>query len=263
MTEAMESRARRLLDRYPRPAGALMPLIDLVLADRGGCDPGAARWIAGLTGLSAAAVAGIASSRGEPSADRVRVCAGMSCRLMGGEEVARRLRERLAAQALFAAAGRVLAVSAAAAPAWAHLGAWNAFGRELLRLQRLAEAHPKRWPVATLREVPATIHDLVSAAVPEPGTAVAPRAAQRCRRSLADFSRLLATQAERLAALLAVAPDRTAVERLVRCARRRDLQLIERADLRDRTHLPDRAGRRAAQGPLLAHAIILRRLPVS
>lgn len=95
MTEAMESRARRLLDRYPRPAGALMPLIDLVLADRGDCDPGAARWIAGLTGLSAAAVAGIASSRGEPSADRVRVCAGMSCRLMGGEEVARRLRERL------------------------------------------------------------------------------------------------------------------------------------------------------------------------
>ena len=91
----MESRARRLLDRYPRPAGALMPLIDLVLADRGGWDPGAARWIAGLTGLSPAAVAGIASSRGEPSSDRVRVCAGMSCRLMGGEEVARRLRERL------------------------------------------------------------------------------------------------------------------------------------------------------------------------
>ena len=67
-----------------------MPLIDLVLADRGGWDPGAARWIAGLTGLSPAAVAGIASSRGEPSADRVRVCTGMSCRLMGGEEVARR-----------------------------------------------------------------------------------------------------------------------------------------------------------------------------
>ena len=95
MNEALETRARRLLDRYPRPSGALMPLIDLVLADRGACDPGAARWIAGLTGLPAAAVAGIASSRGGRSADGARVCAGLSCRLMGGEEVARRLRERL------------------------------------------------------------------------------------------------------------------------------------------------------------------------
>ena len=95
MTEALEVRGRRLLERYPRPAGALMPLIDLVLADRGACDAVAARWIAGLTGLPAAAVAGIASSRGDRPADGVRVCAGMSCRLMGGEEVARRLRRRL------------------------------------------------------------------------------------------------------------------------------------------------------------------------
>ena len=168
-----------------------------------------------------------------------------------------------ATRPLFAAAGRVLAVSAAAAPARAQLDAWSAFGHELLRLQRLAEAHPERWPVATLREVPATIRDLVAAAVREPGATLGPRAAQRSRRSLADFSRLLATQAGRLAALLAAAPDRVEVERLLRRARRRDLQLIERADLRDRTHLPDRAGRPAAQGPLLAHAIILRRLPVS
>ena len=96
MNEALEVWARRLLDLYPRPAGALMPLIDLVLADRGAWEPGAARWIAGLTGLPAAAVAGIASSRGNGQAgDRVRVCAGLSCRLMGGDEVARRLRERL------------------------------------------------------------------------------------------------------------------------------------------------------------------------
>ena len=166
-----------------------------------------------------------------------------------------------ATQALFAAAGRVLAVSAAAAPAWAHLGAWNEFGRELLRLERLAEAHPERWPVATLREVPATVRDLVSAAVAEPGAAIGPRAAQRCRRSLADLSRLLATQAERLAELLAAAPDRVAVERLVRCARRCDLQLIERSDLRDRTRRENRPGRPAGRAPLLAHAVVLRCLP--
>ena len=165
-----------------------------------------------------------------------------------------------ATRALFAAAGRVLAVSAAAAPAWAHHGAWNRFGRELLRLERLAEAHPERWPVATLREVPATVRDLVSAAVPEPGATAGPRAALRCRRSLADFLRLLATRAERLAALLAAAPDRFGVERLLRCAAHRDLQLIERHDLRHRTHLIDRASRPASPAPLVAHAIILRRL---
>ncbi len=96
MNEALEQRARQLLSRYPRPSGALMPLIDLVLTDLGACEPEAARWIAGLTGLSAAAVAGIASSRGGGrSAEGVRVCAGLSCRLMGGDEVDRRLRERL------------------------------------------------------------------------------------------------------------------------------------------------------------------------
>ena len=95
-------------------------------------------------------------------------------------------------QALFAAAGSVLDVSAAAAPARAQLSAWNALGRGLLRLERLAEAHPERWPVATLREVPATIRDLLTAAVPEPGATVDAGAAQRCRRSLTDFARLVA-----------------------------------------------------------------------
>ena len=175
----------------------------------------------------------------------------------------RRLAQLRESQALFAAAGSVLEVSAAAAPARAQLSAWNALGRELLRLERLAEAHPERWPVATLREVPAAIRDLLTAAVPEPGATVDAGAAQRCRRSLTDFARLLAAHAERLAALLAAAPDRAAVERLLRCAQRRDLLLIERTDLRDRTGLMDRARRHAGQGPLLAHAIILRRLPAS
>ena len=159
-------------------------------------------------------------------------------------------------QALFAAAGSVLEVSAAAAPARAQLGAWNAFTRELLRLERLAAAHPERWPVAILREVPATVRDLLTAAVPEPGSAVGALAAQRCRRSMTDFAGLLAAQAERLAALLAAAPDRATVHHLLRCAQRRDLQLIERTDLR--------AGSgRCSPTRLLAHAITLRRSSVS
>lgn len=168
-----------------------------------------------------------------------------------------------ATQALFAAAGRALAVSAAAAPAWAQLSAWSGFGHELLRLEQLAEAHPERWPVAVLREVAATIRDLVTAAVPEPGVKVGPRAAGRCRRSLADFSGLLASHAERLVELLAAAPDRAAVERLLRCARRRDLQPIALTDLRDCSRPTGRTDRPAVPRPLLAHAIVLRRPPVS
>ena len=154
-------------------------------------------------------------------------------------------------RALFAAAGSVLQVSAAAAPARAQLSVWNAFARELLRLERLAAAHPERWPVAILREVPATVRDLLTAAVPEPGIAVGALAAQRCRRSMTDFAGLLAAQAERLAALLAAAPDRATLHHLLCCAQRRDLQLVERTDLR------------AGNGRLLAHAIILRRSSVS
>lgn len=156
-----------------------------------------------------------------------------------------------ASRALFAAAASVLDVSAAAAPARAQLSAWSSFAHELLRLDRLAAAHPKRWPVAILREVPATVRDLLTAAVPEPGSAVGARAAQRCRRLMADFSGLLAAQAERLTALLAAAPDRAALQHLLHCAQRRDLQLIAHTDLR------------ANNGPLLAHAITLRRLPAS
>ena len=159
------------------------------------------------------------------------------------------------AQGLLATARGVLQTSAAAAAPRAQLAAWSRFGRRLLRLERLAEAHPERWPVATLREVPATLRDLLGAAIVEPGAAVDACAAQRCCRSLTDYAGLLAAHGERLAALLAAAPDRAAVERLLRCAQRSGLELMERTDLRDRPDLRDR------QGPLPAHAVTLRRLP--
>lgn len=92
MTADLDREARELLARYPRPAGALLPLIDLVQVARGDCDADAADWIASLTGLTAAAVAGIASSRGGGQADAVRVCTGLSCRLMGADVILERLR---------------------------------------------------------------------------------------------------------------------------------------------------------------------------
>ena len=154
---------------------------------------------------------------------------------------------------LFAAADSVLEVSAAAAPARAQLSAWNGFAHELLRLDRLAAAHAERWPVAILREVPVRVRDLLTAAVPEPGSAVGALAARCCRRSLTDFAGLLAAQAERLAALLAAAPDRATGHHLRCCAQRRDLQLVAATDLR---------ARHGNSGSLLAHAITLRRLSV-
>jgi NADH:ubiquinone oxidoreductase subunit E len=97
VTEAMQRLGRELLARYPQPSGALMPLIDLILERHGVCDADAAGWIATLTGLPEAAVLGIASSRQSRSTDdTVHVCTGLSCRLMGAEEVLDRLRERLA-----------------------------------------------------------------------------------------------------------------------------------------------------------------------
>lgn len=85
----LEQEARALVARYPWPAGALMPLLDLVLREGGRCDEARARWIAGLTGLPPGHVAGVASTRG--ARDGWRVCTGLSCRLMGAEAVLSRL----------------------------------------------------------------------------------------------------------------------------------------------------------------------------
>lgn len=92
MTPRLEAEAQALVCRYPRPAGALMPLVDLVLGERGACDGPAVRWIADQTGLPLAVVAGVASTRGDRDPTALRVCAGLSCRLMGAEEILERLR---------------------------------------------------------------------------------------------------------------------------------------------------------------------------
>ena len=154
-----------------------------------------------------------------------------------------------AVQALFAAARGVLEVSARAAPARTQLAAWNRFGRELLRLERLADAHPDRWPVATLREVPAEVRDALAGAVPEPGGPVDPRGVQQCGLALTNHEAMLAEQAHRLATLRAVAPDRDGVEELLQRAARHGLQLLHRADLHD------------PRGPLIAHTVTLRPSP--
>lgn len=150
-------------------------------------------------------------------------------------------------RALFDAARAVVAVSAGAAAPRARLTAWNRFAREFLRLERLAAACPEHRPAATLREVPAAVRDALAAAIPEPGDPVDAAGACGCRQALADLDAALRARAGRLAELLAAAPDRAGLERLLREMASRGLSVVARADLHD------------PSGPLLAHAVTLRR----
>ena len=151
-------------------------------------------------------------------------------------------------RALFDAARAVVAVSAGAAPPRARLTAWNAFAREFLRLERLAAACPEHQrPAAPLREVPAAVRDALAAAMPEPGDPLDAAGARGCRQALADLDAALRARAGRLAELLAAAPDRAGLERLLREMESRGLSVVARADLHD------------PGGPLLAHAVTLRR----
>ena len=97
MTPALETEARALIAAYPRPAGALLPLIERVLRETGACDTAACAWIAAQVGLPVAVVRGIASSRAPEGAagatdDTVRLCTGLSCRWMGADAALEQLR---------------------------------------------------------------------------------------------------------------------------------------------------------------------------
>ncbi len=148
---------------------------------------------------------------------------------------------------LFDAARTVAAVSGGAASLPARLAAWNRFGREFLRLERLADAQPERRPVATLREVPAALRDALTGAIPEPGDPLGPAGARDCGRALADLDGALRAREGRLAELLAAAPDRAGLQRLLGETASRGLEVLARADLHD------------PGGPLLAHAVTVRR----
>ncbi len=152
-------------------------------------------------------------------------------------------------QALCDAARVVAAVSGGATSPQARLTAWNRFGREFLRLAGLADGQPERQPAQTLREVPAAVRDVLTGAIPEPGDPLSPAGARDCRRALAGLDGALRAREARLAELLAAAPDRAGLERLVRELTSCGLHVLDRADLRD------------PSGPLLAHAVTLRREP--
>ena len=91
-SEASEVLAAEIIDRYPRPKSAVIPLLHLAQEQEGWVTREAMLQIADLTGVTAAEVLGTGSFyemfRFHPVGRyMVNVCTNISCQLLGGEEL--------------------------------------------------------------------------------------------------------------------------------------------------------------------------------
>ena len=89
---ANERTAREVIDRYPRPRSAVIPLLHLAQEQEGWVTPAAMAEIAEMTGTTAAEVLGTGSFyemfKFHPVGRYVvGVCTNVSCQLLGGEEL--------------------------------------------------------------------------------------------------------------------------------------------------------------------------------
>jgi len=89
---ANERTAREVIDRYPRPRSAVIPLLHLAQEQEGWVTPEAMAQIAEMTGTTAAEVLGTGSFyemfKFHPVGRYlVGVCTNVSCQLLGGEEL--------------------------------------------------------------------------------------------------------------------------------------------------------------------------------
>lgn len=92
MTPETDARARTLIERYPDPRSAVMPLLYLAQSEEGHLSDEGMRWAAGMVGMTPAQVLAVASfytmyKRGRAGRYVVSVCTSISCMLLGGEEV--------------------------------------------------------------------------------------------------------------------------------------------------------------------------------
>lgn len=92
--------AREILDRYPRPKSALIPLLHLAQEQDGHVTEEAMAHIAELVGVTPAEVLGTASFyemfKFEPVGTyMVNICTNISCQLLGAEELLHHAEERL------------------------------------------------------------------------------------------------------------------------------------------------------------------------
>ena len=96
----IEERCARILRRYPRREGGVLPLLVEFQKERGWISEDTAEEVAGLLGLPPARVWEVVSAcpdlRTRPCGRHlIEVCRGLPCRLMGSEEVMSLLEERL------------------------------------------------------------------------------------------------------------------------------------------------------------------------
>ena len=85
-------RAKQLLEAYPQPASAVMPLLYLAALEHGYVSDEAMRQVAQLTGLSDAQVQAVASfytmyKRQPVGTYLISVCTSISCYLLGADDV--------------------------------------------------------------------------------------------------------------------------------------------------------------------------------
>ena len=96
-----EAEYRRIRGRYPEAGAALVPLLLLAQREWGWCSPSVISHVAGLLAIPPVRAAGVASFypllRTDKPAGRcqLRVCDGLSCRLMGAETVLGQMRDSL------------------------------------------------------------------------------------------------------------------------------------------------------------------------
>ena len=102
-SEANRVKAREILERYPRPKSAILPLAHLAQDQVGWLSPEAMDEIAELTGVTAAEVQGTCSfytmfKRRPCGKLVVSVCTNVTCLVVGGPEVLDHLEEHYASE---------------------------------------------------------------------------------------------------------------------------------------------------------------------
>ncbi len=100
-TDSDRRRARQIIDRYPSPKSALLPLLHLAQDRDGWVTPAAMEEIAAMLELTPALVLGVCSFytmlKREPVGDLVvSVCTNLSCMVNGGSALYDTLRDRFA-----------------------------------------------------------------------------------------------------------------------------------------------------------------------
>jgi NADH-quinone oxidoreductase subunit E len=95
-----EQNVDRIVARYPRPSGALLPVLWEVQREKGWIDAESETWVAGRLGLTPAHVHGTVTFytmyKQKPSGRyHIQVCTTLSCMLRGSDELVEHLENKL------------------------------------------------------------------------------------------------------------------------------------------------------------------------